>query len=655
MKKFSVMAVGCGVVAAPAFVLDRETKNDAVSGTPEEEIRKLRSAVERVTGELNKARQKAGDADAAIWEITRMVLEDESFLGEAERAVTEEGCSAAAALSFAGEKTAAKLEALGSEYLRSRSEDVRGVAARCVRVLQGGADDISCPSVVFARQMSPGELASLDREKVLALVTEKGNDTSHVAVLAGNWGIPYVYGGELDIAGVQTGETVIVDEAHKQVILSPDEDTLAAARESMEACRQKQAELRRISLTRTKIYANIGTPGDIPALKDSTAEGVGLFRSEFFFLGRETAPTEEEQFEAYRQAVEAMGERETVIRTVDVGSDKTAAYLHLPAEKNPALGIRGIRVSLRDPELFRCQLRALFRAAVYGREKILFPMVSDPAEIDTLRRHMEKAAQELTEQGVDFRVPPIGAMIETPSAVILSDELAKKVSFFSIGTNDLTQYALALDREAEETSRPIPLDAVYRLIGMTVENAHKQGIPVAVCGELASREEAIPRLVELGVDELSVSCGQVDAVRALVSAAEAGDPSSDAKAEEALFAPADGELIPMEEIPDAAFSSGSMGQCFGVMPEHGEIYAPVCGTVESVADTLHAVVIRTGSGRQVLLHAGIDTVRLKGSAFRCHVKPGDALTTETPVLTMDLQAVKKAGLSPMIITVLCEE
>jgi len=403
----------------------------------------------------------------------------------------------------------------------------------------------------------------------------------------------------------------------------------------------------------TRVCANIGGPKDIPALFASGADGVGLFRTEFLFLDREDAPSEEEQLEAYLSVARAMNGKETVIRTMDLGSDKRARWIRLPEEKNPALGCRGLRLSLKEENLFRIQLRALLRAAVSGNIKIMVPMVSLGWEVDAVRERIAACARELEAEGTAYSVPPLGIMVETPAAALISDQLAEKADFFSIGTNDLTQYVLALDREAqglEDYFNPCH-EAVMRLIGMTAEAAHRKNIPVCVCGELAGKSEAVGKLIELGVDSLSVSVGKVGQVKKLAIEAERTCSASDIKKADdtSIAAPADGKLIPMDEIPDPVFASGTMGECVGILPENGNIYAPCDGVVSGIAGTKHAITFTASDGREILVHVGIDTVNLKGKGFEVLTEEGKAVRKGEQVMTADLDVIRGAGLSTMVL------
>ena len=463
-----------------------------------------------------------------------------------------------------------------------------------------------------------------------------------------------MYGSREAVTEARGCRRVIIEK--ERLIVDPEEEVyqnaLRRMREESDR-RQKERTAAAEKVTQTRICANISGPRDIPALAACGADGVGLFRSEFLYLDHDAAPSEEEQYEAYRSVAEAMQGKETVIRTMDLGSDKKAGWLSLPDEKNPALGCRGLRLSLKERDLFRTQLRALLRAGVHGDIKIMVPMVTSVREVEEIRACLTECAGELSKEGIQYRIPPVGIMVETPAAALIADQLAEKVDFFSIGTNDLTQYTLALDREAqglEEYYDPLH-EAVLGLIRMTVSAAHEKNIPVSVCGELAGDPRAVGLLVEAGVDKLSVSPGKVEATKLLVIEAEEQLFRRRKEEQEIrIAAPADGRLIPMEEIPDPVFASGTMGECTGILPENGTIYAPCDGIVSGVAETGHAVTFTTADGREILVHVGIDTVTLGGRAFSVLVRKGDSVSTGDIVLKADLDVIRQAGLSTMVIT-----
>ena len=658
MKEFVLKAAQGGFAAGEAFLL--KPKKDGAQPAPRQktgdESARLDRAVAELRQELSAAAAKAKGENAEIYEAEGLLLDDKDFTGAARVMIEKDGLDAPAAVTRAADQIAAGLSGSGSDYIRRRTDDIKGLADRLLRILDGETQEaVSKPAILVAEELSPAELSCLDGSMLLGIVTAKGAPTSHVAILAGSLGIPYLYGSEEAVEAVREGDRLILDG--EKLTVNPDDAAYAAAEEKARDSRQKTDEAATAPADvqcRTKIFANIKGPEDVEALLASGAEGVGLFRSEFLFLDRASAPTEDEQFEAYRKVAEAMAGKEVVIRTMDIGSDKNPEWLKLPEEKNPALGCRGLRASLCNEDLFRTQLRALLRAASAGNVSIMLPMIISLWEVDTVRQLMDKYAKELEAEKLPYKIPPLGVMIETPAAAMIADDLAEHVAFFSIGTNDLTQYTLALDREAQGLERYYtPLhEAVYRLIQTTAKAAHKKGIPTAVCGELAGNPAAIERLIEAGVDELSVAVNKVQETRCL--AAEAEKRLSEERAgADTIAAPADGELVPMKEIPDPAFSTGTLGECVGILPDNGAVYAPCSGTIVEIADTKHALTLSDPDGRKLLIHLGINTVSLNGRPFTVYGKVGDSVKQGQKLADADLDMIRAAGLSPMVIVVRC--
>ncbi len=698
MKEYILKSGQPGFGAGEAFLIRNKTKDTQEnSESSEKELARLEAAAAELGQMLLAATGNGSKENAEIFESQKLLLEDREFLGAARELINTENVSAAEAVRQSGEKLAARFEESSSEYIRQRSVDVRGLSGRLLDLMSGaGASDLTKASIIVAEELSPAELSSLDAAFLRGIITVKGAPTTHVSIMAGNLGIPYLYGSKEAVDAIREGSRLILDGG--KLILDPEEETYRKAFERSEKLKEKRRTEEAAAAeakTRTKILANIAGPQDIGELLSSNAEGVGLFRSEFLFLKRETEPSEEEQFQAYRSVAEAMGQKETVIRTMDIGSDKSADWLKLPDEKNPQLGMRGLRVSLNDEHLLRTQLRALLRAAAFGNVRVMLPMIISSWEVETVRDRMKSYAKELEEEGIPYRIPPLGIMIETPAAVMIADELAEVSDFFSIGTNDLTQYTLALDREGQNLERfydPFH-KAVFRLIAATAEAGRKKKIPVAVCGELAGNENAVPMLIEAGVTELSVSISKIAKTRAAALKAEeslakavsdgaegvlseaasgkteknlseaalgeteAPTPKASLKNQDsrlqkkAISSPAEGRVVMMKDIPDRAFSEGSMGKCIGILPDDGTISAPVDGTVTSVAKTKHAITFQTEDGRELLLHAGINTVRLGGDGFTVFVEAGDIVSVGQKVMTMDLDRIRTAGLSPIVIVV----
>lgn len=490
------------------------------------------AAVEEAKADLallyDEALTGVGEEQAQIFEIHRMLLEDEYYLG-AVSAKLSEGYQAEYAASCAGKELAAMLAGMEDEYMKSRSADILDVSQRVLRVLlKLPEQEIHSkePVILAADDLTPSETLKLDKKKILAFVTVKGSVNSHTAILARSMGIPALVNTEFPFTDSLQGKICVVDGFAGNLIVEPKEALLSqmlAKKEAWEAdvlaLEQLKGQENRTKSGKTiQIYANIGSVEDAEAVLLADAGGIGLFRSEFLYLGRESAPTEEEQFAAYRAVLQRMEGRKVVIRTLDIGADKRADYFQLDEEENPALGYRGIRICLDREDIFTTQLRALYRASAYGRLAVMFPMIVSVEEVRRIRQIAESVRKGLLEEGCTLGEVELGIMIETPAAALISDQLAQTVDFFSIGTNDLTQYTLAADRENRRLEKICDShhEAVLRLIGMTVQNAHAAGIWVGICGELAADETLTEYFLKLGVDELSVSPSAVLRLRRVV-------------------------------------------------------------------------------------------------------------------------------------------
>lgn len=490
------------------------------------------AAVEEAKADLallyDEALTGVGEEQAQIFEIHRMLLEDEYYLG-AVSAKLSEGYQAEYAASCAGKELAAMLAGMEDEYMKSRSADILDVSQRVLRVLlKLPEQEIHSkePVILAADDLMPSETLKLDKKKILAFVTVKGSVNSHTAILARSMGIPALVNTEFPFTDSLQGKICVVDGFAGNLIVEPKEALLSqmlAKKEAWEAdvlaLEQLKGQENRTKSGKTiQIYANIGCVEDAEAVLLADAGGIGLFRSEFLYLGRESAPTEEEQFAAYRAILQRMEGRKVVIRTLDIGADKRADYFQLDEEENPALGYRGIRICLDREDIFTTQLRALYRASAYGRLAVMFPMIVSVEEVRRIRQIAESVRKGLLEEGCTLGEVELGIMIETPAAALISDQLAQTVDFFSIGTNDLTQYTLAADRENRRLEKICDShhEAVLRLIGMTVQNAHAAGIWVGICGELAADETLTEYFLKLGVDELSVSPSAVLRLRRVV-------------------------------------------------------------------------------------------------------------------------------------------
>ena len=480
-------------------------------------------------GLYEKALKEVGEANAAIFEVHQMMLEDEDYLESMENMIRIELVNAEYAAAATGDNFAEMFAAMDDEYMKARSADVKDISERLVRNLSGeGDNDLSSmePSIIVADDLSPSETVQMDKEKILAFVTVHGSTNSHTAILARMMNIPALIGVPMDLNGLKTGMTAVVDGFSGQVIFEPEEDVRKETEKRMQEEAEKQKLLEELkgkeNITpdgrKINIYANIGSVGDLGYVMENDAGGIGLFRSEFLYLGRNDFPTEEEQFQAYKQAVQTMAGKKVIIRTLDIGADKQVEYFNLGKEENPALGYRAIRICLKQPEIFKAQLRALFRAAVYGNLSVMYPMITSTEEVEKIYAIVAEVEEELKAQEVQYKIPEQGIMIETPAAVMISDRLAEMVDFFSIGTNDLTQYTLAIDRQNEQLDdfyNPHH-EAVLRMIRMVVENAHKCGKWAGICGELGADLTLTEQFVRMGVDELSVAPSMILKLRKIV-------------------------------------------------------------------------------------------------------------------------------------------
>ena len=535
MQYFQGKSVYKGIVMGPVAVLkknDYQVKRARIED-PEAEVKRVKEAVEvskKQLGRLyDKAVREVGEASAAIFEVHQMMLEDEDYLESMENMIRTELVNAEYAAAATGDNFAEMFAAMDDEYMKARSADVKDISERLVRNLSGeGDNDLSSmePSVIVADDLSPSETVQMDKEKILAFVTVHGSTNSHTAILARMMNIPALIGVPLDLNGLKTGMTAVVDGFSGQVIFEPEEDVRKETEKRMQEEAEKQKLLEELkgkeNITpdgrKINIYANIGSVGDLGYVMENDAGGIGLFRSEFLYLGRNDFPTEEEQFQAYKQAVQTMAGKKVIIRTLDIGADKQVEYFNLGKEENPALGYRAIRICLKQPEIFKAQLRALFRAAVYGNLSVMYPMITSTEEVEKIYAIVAEVEEELKAQEVQYKIPEQGIMIETPAAVMISDRLAEMVDFFSIGTNDLTQYTLAIDRQNEQLDdfyNPHH-EAVLRMIRMVVENAHKCGRWAGICGELGADLTLTEQFVRMGVDELSVAPSMILKLRKVV-------------------------------------------------------------------------------------------------------------------------------------------
>ncbi len=536
-KKFPGKTVNNGIAMGKVMVLRKDQEQIKRTGieNPEQEIDRLKSAVNAAKQQIAvlyaKAVEEVGESGAAIFEIHQMMLEDENYQDAVCYVIRTEMVNAEYAAAKTGVWFAERFAGMEDAYMQARGADIKDISMRLVRNLSGqGEADFSEmePSIIVADDLSPSDTIQMAKKKILAFVTVHGSTNSHTAILARMMSIPALIGVPVDLNEIHTGMTAIVDGAAGEVVFAPTEIQCSEAEQEIKNEEEKLRLLRELKGKKNEtsdgrtinIYANIGSVSDVDDVLENDAGGIGLFRSEFLYLGRDNFPSEEEQFQAYKQVVQKMGQKKVIIRTLDIGADKQADYFQLGKEENPALGYRAIRICLKQPAIFKTQLRALLRAAVYGNLSIMYPMIISEEEVKQIHAIVEEVAQGLRQAQMPYRIPEQGIMIETPAAVMISDELAELVDFFSIGTNDLTQYTLAIDRQNQQLAdfyHPHH-KAILRMIKMVVDNAHKCGKWAGICGELGADTELTQEFVNMGVDELSVAPSMILKVREKVRA-----------------------------------------------------------------------------------------------------------------------------------------
>jgi len=539
-KPVRLVGVGAseGAVVGPAFVYAAgklEPERESISeGEVEDELERFREAIEAVAEKLSETRDRleesAGEEEAAIFDAHVELARDPELSSGVEGHVRDLMSPEAAVLAV-GEEYAALFAGMDDEYMAARADDVRDVASQIAAELMGrgaeGLEALEIPSVILARSLAPSDTARIPRGMALGFVTAEGSKTSHVSIMARSMEIPAVVGVGAHLQEAFDAETVAVDGGEGYAVVNPDTDTVAKFERKQEAMAEEQAALEEFKHVeartrdgdRVEVSANLGSADEAEDALSWGAEGVGLFRTEFLFMEREELPSEDEQYEAYRKVAEAFGERPVIVRTLDVGGDKDLPGVDQPEEENPFLGWRGIRMSLETPELFKPQLRAILRAGVNGNLKIMFPMVAEVEELRKAREILDQCREELRSEGAEVGPVEVGVMIETPAAAICAADLAREAAFFSVGTNDLVQYTLAADRGNERLRNLHRADhpAVLKLIGETCETAREAGIWVGVCGEAAGEPDLIPKLVELGVTELSMSAPSIPQAKKAVS------------------------------------------------------------------------------------------------------------------------------------------
>lgn len=534
MTVFQGKGVCAGISIGEVFLIknkeeETEPKNNL---TPNEEWERFLSAKNETEKSLNilieKARKELGEDEAMIIDVQKMVLSDEDFIEFVENLIKNQNQNAHHAIVQAGKHFAEFFASLDDPYMQARATDVKDVANRLAQYALGKEVEINLtkPSIIVSEDLTPSETLQMDKEKILAFVIQKGSESSHTAILAGIMNIPCIVQCNITMDDALTNKEIIVDGETGLVYLEPPAKTkteLLAKKETQEEDKKALEGVRGLP-TITKggkkisLMANIGSPDDLPFVLKNDSEGVGLFRSEFLYLGRNSFPSEEEQFVAYKKVAEGMAGKQVIIRTLDIGADKQVDYFKLDKEENPALGLRGVRICIEREDIFRTQLRAIYRASAFGNIGIMFPMITSLWEVKHCKEVSAKTQQELTKEGLNTGRVLIGIMIETPAAVMVADELAREVDFFSVGTNDLTQYTLAIDRQNSKLDKFLDTHhpSVIKMLEMIANAANKNGISAGICGELASDTTMTETLIKQGFDKLSVSPSHTLLIRAMV-------------------------------------------------------------------------------------------------------------------------------------------
>ena len=541
MEQYQGKSVFGGVAIGRIHIFSKgqqQVKRIKVQDT-EAEKKRYREAVQTAIAELqglyDKALKEVGEANAAIFEMHQMMLEDEDFTESVENIIDSQSVNAEYAVASTGDNFAQMFASMDDEYMRGRAADVKDISERLVSVLNGASRqqmDADEPVIVMAVDLAPSETVQMDKDKVLSFVTTQGSVNSHTAILARTMSIPALIGVDMPLDAELEGKFAIVDGDNGTVYIDPSEDVLAQMQEKKEQAEEKKQLLQQLKGKETitkdgkkiKLYANIGNSKDLAMVLQNDAEGIGLFRSEFLYLEKEDYPTENEQFMVYKMVAETMAGKQVIIRTLDIGADKQCDYFNMDPEDNPALGYRAIRICLTRPEVFKTQLRALYRASAFGNISIMYPMITSVWEVKQIKKIVEEVKEELRAQNIEFGEVAQGIMIETPAAVMISRELAKEVDFFSIGTNDLTQYTLAIDRQNPKLDDFYDAHhpAVLKMIHMVAQNAHAEGIWAGFCGELVADLELTEQFLQMGIDELSVSPGRILPIRKIVRESECG-------------------------------------------------------------------------------------------------------------------------------------
>lgn len=526
MMKFTGKGVYSAVAIGKISIFKKQETTIKRVHTEDSEAEKKRvaEAKEAASNQLQaiyeKALKEVGETNAQIFEIHMMMLEDDDYNESIENIIESQKVNAEYAVAVTADNFAEMFSSMDDPYMQARAADVKDISNRIIANLTGTVSDAASAEdkmIVCADDLAPSETVSLDKDKVLAFVTAHGSSNSHTAILARNMNIPAVIGaGEKFLEEINDGDDAIVDGFTGEIFVNPDAETVEKLKAKQKSDEEKKRLLQELKGkenvtkdgTKINIFANIGSVDNIGAVLLNDAGGIGLFRSEFLYLENTDYPTEEQQFHAYKRVLESMAGKKVIIRTLDIGADKQVDYFNMKKEENPALGYRAIRICLTRPEIFKTQLRALFRASVYGNLGIMFPMITSVSEVEKILKVCDEVKAELKEQGIDYaESTELGIMIETPAAAVISDRLAPLVDFFSVGTNDLTQYTLACDRQNPDIEQFCDThhEAILRLIEMSAENAHKNGAWIGICGELAADTTLTETFLRMGIDELSVS------------------------------------------------------------------------------------------------------------------------------------------------------
>ena len=535
MLKLSGKVVYKGIVLGKITVLkkkEQQIKREKITDA-EAEIERLEHAGRKAQEQLKKLYDKAvkevGEASAAIFEVHQMMLEDEDYLDAIHNMIRTEMVAAEYAVAVTGDNFSEMFASMDDDYMKARAADVKDISSRLIQNLLGQNEEYLAdnePSIIVAEDLSPSETVQLDKEKILGFVTVHGSTNSHTAILARMMNIPALIGVPMKLDDLHSGMLAMADGFSGEVVFEPSEEICNFARKRIQEEKEKAQLLKSLkgkeSITadghKINIYANIGSVNDVGYVLENDAEGIGLFRSEFLYLGRRDFPTEDEQFLAYKQVLQTMAGKKVIIRTLDIGADKQVEYFGLGKEDNPAMGYRAIRICLKQPDIFRTQLRALLRASAFGNLSVMYPMITSTEEVKQIYQIVESVRKELEADDIPYKMPEQGIMIETPAAVMISDELAEMVDFFSIGTNDLTQYTLAIDRQNEKLDEFYNPHhkAILKMIQMVIENAHKAGKWAGICGELGADMKLTEAFVRMGIDELSVAPSMVLKIRKIV-------------------------------------------------------------------------------------------------------------------------------------------